>query len=266
MRKRPDPAVVALVVLLVVQAAAAPKPDAAAGDTSPGSKAKAEKPKGGTLFDFGPAGKSKEPITIVSDTLDYDYKNGIAVYRGSVVATQGEVKLVSDTLRITFEDAPPSDGAAKPGATKPTATPGAAPDAAAKPASAKPTAAPAPAADADGPTGGRRVKEVIADGNVRIDQPPKWATGGHAIFEQSDRTVVLTQNPMLHDGKNEVAGDRVVVYLDEDRSTVEAGRKRVKAVLYPDKDHNLAPQPKTDATAASNGAAPAPALDQAAGR
>jgi len=33
-----------------------------------------------------------------------------------------------------------------------------------------------------------------------------------------------------------VAGDRVIVYLDEDRSVVEGGRKRVKAVLYPDRE------------------------------
>jgi len=34
---------------------------------------------------------------------------------------------------------------------------------------------------------------------------------------------------VLHEGSNEVVGDRVVVYLDENRSIVEGGRKRVKA-------------------------------------
>ncbi len=189
-------------------------------------KPKPEKPSGGALFDLGTMGKSKEPITIVADTLDYDYKNNIVVYRGSVVATQGEVKLSSDVLRVTLESKPAPENGAK----TTTSTVAAAPD----PSSA---------------TSGQRLKEVIATGNVRIDQGTKWATGGRAVFEQADRTVVLTENPMLHDGKNEVAGDRVVVYLDEDRSVVEGGRKRVKAVLFPDKEHSLTPQPKDGAAA-----------------
>ena len=74
-----------------------------------------------------------------------------------------------------------------------------------------------------------------------MDDGTRTATGGRAVFEQSERTVVLTENPVLHEGSNEVVGDRVVVYLDENRSIVEGGRKRVKAVLYPSKESGLAP-------------------------
>ena len=52
---------------------------------------------------------------------------------------------------------------------------------------------------------------------------------------------MLTENPVLHDGQNEVAGDRVVVFLDEDRSVVEGGQQRVKAVLYPDSSSRRGP-------------------------
>ena len=61
-----------------------------------------------------------------------------------------------------------------------------------------------------------------------------WATGGRAVFDQERRTLVLSENPVLHDGPNQIAGDRVVVYLDENRSVVEGGDKRVKAVLFPE--------------------------------
>ena len=220
MRSRPELIALALVAALAGLALAAP------------DKPKPEKPSGGGIFDLGSMGKSKDPIVIVSDTLDYDYKNNIVVYRGSVVATQGEVKLTSDVLHITLEAKPAPENGAKTTTTTIASTP-------------------------DPAGGGQRLKEVIATGNVRIDQGTKWATGGRAVFEQSDRTVVLTENPMLHDGKNEVAGDRVVVYLDEDRSVVEGGRKRVKAVLFPDKEHSLTPQPK------DGGAAP-PASAEAA--
>ena len=87
-----------------------------------------------------------------------------------------------------------------------------------------------------------RLQTVVASGNVRIDQGTRWAIGGRATFDQTNRTLVLTENPVLHDGPNEVAGDRVVVYLDQDRSVVEGGRKRVKAVLHP----NESEKPKPD--------------------
>ena len=34
-------------------------------------------------------GKRKEPITVTSDRLEYDYGSNVVVYRGDVQATQG---------------------------------------------------------------------------------------------------------------------------------------------------------------------------------
>jgi lipopolysaccharide export system protein LptA len=163
------------------------------------------------LFDAGRLGNRKQPIVITSDTLEYDYKANVVVYRGRVQAEQGEVKLSSDTLTVTFANA---KGEADAGGDGGVTVPG---------------------------QEGQRLREIVALGNVRIDNGARWATGGRAVFDQGRRTLVLTDGPMLHDGSNEVVGDRVVVYLDEDRSVVEGGRRRVKAVLYPDKESGLAP-------------------------
>lgn len=184
---------VALAVLLPAAASAEPT------DAAPG----------GGLFGAGGIGRSKEPITVTADTLEYDYKANVVVYRGEVVAVQGPVKLRSDTLTVTFNA----------GGVDPTARSQA----------------------LEGTKGTHRLRDIVAVGGVRIDDGTRWATGGHAVFDQTRRTVVLTDDPVLHDGANEVAGDRVVVYLDEDRSVVEGGRKRVKAMLYPGKDGGLAP-------------------------
>src|SRR5438128_9324399 len=62
-----------------------------------------DEPSGGTLFDLGTVTNRKEPITVSADTLEYDYKNNVVVYRGDVQAAQGQVKLRSDTLTVTFE-------------------------------------------------------------------------------------------------------------------------------------------------------------------
>jgi len=156
------------------------------------------------MIDAAGLGKSKEPIVVTSDRLDYDYKNNVVVYRGGVLATQGALKITSDTLTVTFADR--SGGTA------------------------------APQGGLALGAGSARLREIVAVGTVRIEDGTRWATGGRAVFDQTDRTLVLSENPMLHDGPNEVGGDRVIVYLDEDRSVVEGGRKRVKAVLHPDSE------------------------------
>lgn len=79
----------------------------------------------------------------------------------------------------------------------------------------------------------QRPKEVVAEGAVQIDKGERRATGGRAVFDDAARTVVLSEDARLRDGPNEVAGERVVVYLDEQRSIVQGGPERVRAVLYP---------------------------------
>jgi lipopolysaccharide export system protein LptA len=80
-----------------------------------------------------------------------------------------------------------------------------------------------------------RVKEIIADGSVRVTKGTRWATGGRAEFDNAKQTVVLSNDAVVHDGSNQVSGDRIVVYLRENRSVVEGGSGRVRAVLYPPK-------------------------------
>jgi len=163
---------------------------------------------GGNPLGLGGFG-GKEPVTVTADRLEYDYKAGVIVYRGNVEVVQGPTTMKSDTLTVTLAQDQKGKGRPDPTAVE---------------------------AAADPTDGSARVQEIVAVGSVRIDQGERFATGGRATFDQSKRTVVLTDDPVLHDGPNEVMGDRVVVFLDENRSVVEGGRKRVKAVLYPDKD------------------------------
>lgn len=81
--------------------------------------------------------------------------------------------------------------------------------------------------------GADRLRQIVATGNVEIKQGERSATGGKAVFDQQQRRVELTDNPVLREGPNQISGDRVVVYLDEERSVVEGGDKRVQALLFP---------------------------------
>lgn len=81
--------------------------------------------------------------------------------------------------------------------------------------------------------GPQKPTEVVAEGNVRIDAGERHASGGKAVFDDAKRTVTLSDQATLRDGPNEIEGERVIVYLDEERSIVEGGPERVRAVLYP---------------------------------
>lgn len=154
----------------------------------------------GLQHDWGGRG----PITITAATLVYDYKHNVVTYRGDVEAVQDNIRVHSDELTITLLANPSGDGTRK---------------------------EPAPSSDAERMS----LQEIVATGTVRIEQGERFATGQRAVFDQTRRILLLTGEPVLHDGPNEIAGERVVVYLDEDRSVVEGGRRRVKAVLYPDR-------------------------------
>lgn len=178
-----------------------------------------------SLFQSLSLGSNKGPVHIDSDSLELDYKSSNVTYRGHVQVTQGDVTLTSDQLSITYDPAAVKQN--KP--ADPSATPG--------PKSAA-------GSDAD------KIKEIVAEGNVRIKQGTRLAEGRRAVFDQAKQTVVLSDGAVLHDGPNQVAGERVIVYLKEDRSVVESGsNSRVKAVLYPGKDDAKKDEGKVDASA-----------------
>jgi lipopolysaccharide export system protein LptA len=163
------------------------------------------------LFQGLSLGSGKGPVRIDSDSLELDYKTSNVIYRGHVQVTQGDITLNSDQLLITYDPAAVRR-------TDKSVT-----------AEATPKKA-SPRGDSD------KIKEIVAEGNVRIRQGTRLAEGRRAVFDQAKQTVVLSDGAVLHDGPNQVAGERVIVYLQEERSVVESGsNSRVKAVLYPDK-------------------------------
>ena len=141
-----------------------------------------------SLLDALSFSSKRDPISVSSDGLEFDYRTRVITYKGSVEVTQGDIKMQSDTLRVVLDDRAEN-----------------------------------------------RVKEVVAEGSVRVSKGTRWATGGRAEFDQAKQTVVLSNDAVVHDGSNEVSGDRIVVYLNENRSVVEGGNGRVRAVLFPPK-------------------------------
>ena len=80
----------------------------------------------------------------------------------------------------------------------------------------------------------REIIQVIAQGQVRIVQQGKVATGDKAVYYKQEERVVMTGTPRVTEGDNFVEGQEITLYLDENRSVVSGGDKgRVKAVFTP---------------------------------
>jgi lipopolysaccharide transport protein LptA len=73
------------------------------------------------------------------------------------------------------------------------------------------------------------VKDMLADGNVRISQGDRWETSDHAVLDQTKHTVVLTGSPVVHDGNDQITGTKITVHLDTGQSVVEHAR----AIVFP---------------------------------
>jgi len=82
--------------------------------------------------------------------------------------------------------------------------------------------------------GARQVERIEADQNVRIIQGQRIATGEHAVYRHASGEVVLTGNPRINEGKDKVSGDRITVYLNDNRSVVDSQESgRVRATFHP---------------------------------
>lgn len=104
------------------------------------------------------------------------------------------------------------------------------------------------------------VKDMTAEGNVRISQGTRWATSDHAVMNQKIQTVVMTGNPVVHDGTDVITGDRITVHLDTGKSVVE----HAHALIFPRQSQT--PDNGTSGTASAGGQSAAEDASTAATR
>jgi lipopolysaccharide export system protein LptA len=162
---------------------------AAGGEKTPGTKPQEKSAASSSFVDSLSLTSQKEPIQIKANELEWLYDEQRIIYRGNVVAVQGDTTLKCNVLTVTYET--PPEGEAKNGQSKP------------ERASPK-----------------ERFKEVVAEGSVDITSGERHATGKKAVFNETSRTVVLSGDAVLLDGGNRVAGETVTWFLDEKRGTV----------------------------------------------
>ena len=76
---------------------------------------------------------------------------------------------------------------------------------------------------------------TVSSGNVKIiTKDCKIGTAKRAEYYDAEQRVVLVGNARVWQEDNVVTGERITIFLAEDRSVVEGGKQeRVKAVFYP---------------------------------
>jgi lipopolysaccharide export system protein LptA len=138
---------------------------------------------------------SEKPIVINSDTLLYEQQQRLIIFEGNVKARSEDMQVDCQKMLVYLNENPSSSSSVESG----------------------------------------RIEKIIALRDVVISRSDGGiARAGKAVFYQNEEKVVLTENPSVQQGPDFVEGDRIVMYLKENRSIIEgSASKRVKATLFP---------------------------------
>jgi len=80
----------------------------------------------------------------------------------------------------------------------------------------------------------KKLKEIIAIGNVKLVQLERRATGQKATFQPDENKAILEGEAVVREGENVIRGERIIFYVDEERSIVEGGKgSRVNTRITP---------------------------------
>ena len=144
------------------------------------------------------AESSEEKVHITSDVMMFDEANSQVEFTGNVVATRLDAIIHADHIKVILYSE-----------------------------TEKKTRADA----ADAAPGADNIKQLIASGNVQVDQSDGRATADMAVYTPEEKTIILTGDaPTVVSGNSRITGKKITLYQDSRRVVVESeGAKRVEA-------------------------------------
>ena len=143
------------------------------------------------------ANQTDEQIQIVADKLITNNAEKFAEFEGDVRASQGNMVITSERLRIYYKDDPDRN---------------------------------------EDQTGSQElIKRVVASGNVVVTSEKYKAETDRVEYDLDTRVLVLIgENSTVTSGKNILSGSKITVNRENGQIKVESSpQKRVKAVFYP---------------------------------
>lgn len=172
-------------------------------------------PTGGAFAKPGGSEGRSEPsgTTITAEKMTVQNQDNRAVFEGSVVMTKGSLVVHSDTMVVSFKTQGQS-ASRKAGGQ------------AARRSGAGTDHAVGERGDGGLPTiGSRSVSMIEAMGRVRIEKDDGTATCQKAVYYGDEEKIVLTGEPVAWQKGARVTGQKITLYLVEDRSVVEGGSR-----------------------------------------
>jgi lipopolysaccharide export system protein LptA len=174
-----------------------------------------------------------QPIQIESATLEVHDKDKMATFSGDVQVVQGDTTIKCQTL-VVFYGAEHGSGQGR------------------NVASAAQASGTAQAGGQGGqpqqksgmPQGSQDIRRIEARGGVTVVSKDQNASGDLGVYDLKKKTVTLTGNVVVTQGKNVLHGDRVVVDTVTGNAHVESGgtsQNRVRALILPNKNENGSP-------------------------
>jgi lipopolysaccharide export system protein LptA len=181
----------------------------------------------GSGFAGSYSSNANKPVDISADVLEVDDRKKIAIFRGNVSATQGNVNLTSKEIHIAYTSAEKKVASAA--------------DASA------PAPAPAPPASPGSPFGGggSDITQIEAKGDVLVTmtpskpgEKPQQSKSDWAIFDVKKQLITLGGNVVLSQGDNVMQGSTLVVDLSTgvtkfDNAASVSGSTRIRAKFEP---------------------------------
>jgi len=139
-------------------------------------------------------------IHITADRLVTDTQSQHAEFTGNVRVVRGDTVILSDVLKIYYQESAGNDQQIDPGADS--------------------------------------IRSIVAEGNVKIDFDQQVATTQRAEWVPEDQTIVLSgPGSIIVSGNNSITGSKITVHQLDNRITVEGGAdKQVEAVFYSEED------------------------------
>ena len=177
---------------------------------------RAQAPLGGAPNPLRMGENTDQPVQIEAASLEVRDKNKAATFSGNVQVVQGDTTMKCQSLVVFYgqEVGLGADGA--PVATNAKSTPGM-------------------------PQGAQNIRRIEARGGVTVVTKDQNATGDLGVYDLKKKSITLTGNVVVSQGKNVLHGDRVVVDTTTGNAHFESGvasQNRVRALILPSKGAN----------------------------
>ncbi len=139
-------------------------------------------------------GESQETATVItSNTMTASSQANKAVFRENVKMIQEELVVFSDVMIVYFKEK---------------VTEGSSPAGPASPESSK-----------------KEIRVIEAKGHVKISKGESRATCTRALYDKKKEKIILLGSPIVWQDGTRVSGQKITMYLKENRSIVEGGTR-----------------------------------------